>query len=281
MSLPIFVVDAFVADEPFTGNPAAVCVMPAEESEAVGVEDRLQGIAAEMNLSETAFVSPLEDGELPSTWSLRWFTPGDEVELCGHATIAAAHALRERGLAPAEDPITFRTRHRGDLIQTRVDGLEEVGLPATPLQEIADPDPRLFEGLGTEPGRVVRTMEDDLVLVLEDGALIEAMRPDMRVLGGVKARGIAVTSLLRGDPDGASVVSRYFAPGVSVDEDPVTGSLHASLGILWGEAVGPRFLARQASPRGGLVRVDATRAAGGLVSIAGAARLVLVGAFLG
>lgn len=281
MSLPIFVVDAFVTEAPFTGNPAAVCVMPAGESDAVGVEARLQGIAAEMNLSETAFVSPLEDGEHPSAWSLRWFTPGDEVELCGHATIAAAHALRERGLAPAEDPITFRTRHRGDLVQRRVEGLEEVGLPATPLEEVTNPDPRLFRGLDLDPVRVVRTMEDDLVLVLEDPAVIESMRPDMRCLGEVKARGIAVTSLLEDHSDEASVVSRYFAPGVSVDEDPVTGSLHASLGLLWRDRLGPTFLARQASPRGGLVRVDAGRGESGVVSIAGAARLVLVGAFLG
>ena len=281
MSLPIFVVDAFVTEKPFTGNPAAVCVMPAGQSETPGIESRLQGIAAEMNLSETAFVSPLEEGEHPSIWSLRWFTPGDEVELCGHATIAAAHALRERGLAPPNDPITFRTRHRGDLRQTRAGGLEEVGLPATPLEEVEDPDPRLFEGLGIERARVVRTMEDDLVLVLEEAASIETMRPDMRVLGGVKARGIAVTARVDHDPDGAAVVSRYFAPGVSVDEDPVTGSLHASLGLLWQGELGPAFLARQASPRGGLIRVDATRGDEGVISIAGAARLVLVGAFLG
>ncbi|MCP4834156.1 MAG: PhzF family phenazine biosynthesis protein [Phycisphaera sp.] len=281
MSLPIFVVDAFVTDAPFTGNPAAVCVMPAGESEAAGIEPRLQGIAAEMNLSETAFVSPIEDGEHPSTWSLRWFTPGDEVELCGHATIAAAHALRERGLAPAEAPITFRTRHRGDLVQSRVDGLEEVGLPATPLEEIGNPDPRLFSSLGLEPVRVVRTMENDLVLVLDDSAVIESMRPDMRRLGEVEARGIAVTAMLGDDDEEAAVVSRYFAPGVSVDEDPVTGSLHASLGLLWRDRLGPRFLARQASPRGGVVQVDATRGESGVVSIAGAARLVLVGAFLG
>ena len=140
-----------------------------------------------------------------------------------------------------EKPITFRTRHRGDLIQNRVDGLEEVGLPATPLQEIAEPDRRLFEGLGIDDARVVRTMEDDLVLVLEESARIESMQPDMRVLGAVEARGIAVTALLEGDPDGASVVSRYFAPGVSVDEDPVTGSLHASLGLLWRGELGPTF----------------------------------------
>ena len=281
MSLPIFVVDAFVTDAPFTGNPAAVCVMPAGESEAPGIESRLQGIAAEMNLSETAFVSPVEDGERPSAWSLRWFTPGDEVELCGHATIAAAHALRERQLAPSDDPITFHTRHRGRIVQNRIDGLEEVGLPATPLEEVSTPDRRLFEGLGIEGTRVVRTMEDDLVLVLDDPKGIEAMRPDMRVLGGVEARGIAVTSLTDADPDGASVISRYFAPGVSVNEDPVTGSLHASLGLLWRDELGSTFLARQASARGGLVRVDATRGDEGLVSIAGAARLVLVGAFLG
>jgi predicted PhzF superfamily epimerase YddE/YHI9 len=280
MSVPIFVVDAFVTDEPFTGNPAAVCVMPAEASGSTGTQARLQSIAAEMNLSETAFVSPLENTEQPAVWSLRWFTPGEEVELCGHATVAAAHALRECGMAPADTPITFRTRYRGDLAQTRIDGLEEVGLPATPLREVTEPDARLFEGLGIEAARVVGTMEDDLVVVLDDHRRIEAMQPDLRVLGAVEARGIAATALLRGDPDGASVVSRYFAPGVSVDEDPVTGSLHASLGLLWRNELGPAFLARQASARGGLVRVDASGGDAGVVSIAGKARMVLSGTLM-
>ena len=280
MPVPIFVVDAFVADEPFTGNPAAVCVMPADASGSTGTEPRLQSIAAEMNLSETAFVSPLENTEQPAVWSLRWFTPGEEVELCGHATIAAAHALRECGMAPADTPITFRTRHRGDLAQTRIDGLEEVGLPATPLREVTERDARLFDGLGIEAARAVRTMEDDLVVVLDDHRRIEAMHPDLRMLEAVKARGIAVTALLRGDPDGASVVSRYFAPGVSVDEDPVTGSLHASLGLLWRNELGPAFLARQASARGGLVRVDASGGDAGVDSIAGKARMVLSGTLM-
>ena len=111
MKLPFYTLDVFT-NRTFGGNPLAVFPnathLPSE---------LMQHIALEMNLSETAFVSPIEDGEHSSTWSLRWFTPGDEVELCGHATIAAAHALRERGLAPAEAPITFRTRHRGDLVQ--------------------------------------------------------------------------------------------------------------------------------------------------------------------
>jgi len=280
MSLPIFVVDAFVTESPFTGNPAAVCVLPEGECMAEGIERRLQGIAAEMNLSETAFVSPIALDDLPDLWHLRWFTPGSEVELCGHATIAAAHALRARGLGPEDLPITFRTRHRGDLVVRSVDGRESVALPVEPLREVEDADPAIFEGMGIERSRVVRTLEDDLVVVLDAAATVRSMRPDMRMLGRVEARGIAVTAPIEGDPDGAVVSSRYFAPGVSVDEDPVTGSLHSSLGLLWKDRFGDRFLARQDSPRGGIVAVDASRSSDGRVEIAGAARLVLVGAFV-
>lgn len=281
MSIPITIVDAFVTDDAFTGNPAAVCILPPGGCDAPGVESRFLDIASEMNLSETAFVAPIEDPESTAGWMLRWFTPGEEVELCGHATIASAHTLREKGLANATEPIVFRTRHRGDIVAVRTDGYESVGLPASPLEEVASPDRRLFEGLGTDPVRVVRTLEDDLVLVLDDPGVIERMNPDMRVLGEVKARGIAVTALAKGGSDGISVVSRYFAPGVSVDEDPVTGSLHASLGLLWRDDLGPTFLARQASARGGLVRVDATNADEGIVRVAGRARLVMDGLFLG
>lgn len=281
MSIPITIVDAFVTDHAFTGNPAAVCILPPGGCDAPGVESRFLDIASEMNLSETAFVAPIEDPESAAGWMLRWFTPGEEVELCGHATIASAHTLREKGLADASSPIIFRTRHRGDIVAVRTDGYESVGLPASPLEEVASPDRRLFEGLDIGPVRVVRTLEDDLVLVLEDPAVIERMIPDMRLLGEVKARGIAVTALARDRPDGARVVSRYFAPNVSVDEDPVTGSLHASLGLLWRDDLGPTFLTWQGGPRGGRVRVDATTADAGIVRVAGRARLVLDGVFLG
>ena len=280
MSIPILIVDAFVTDGPFTGNPAAVCILPPGGCDEPGVESRFQDIAAEMNLSETAFVAPIADAGSSSGWMLRWFTPGEEVELCGHATIATAHALREKRLVDAVGPIVFRTRHRGDIVAVRINGYESVGLPASPLEEIASPDPRLFQGLGTDPVRVVRTREDDLVLVLDDPDVIEPMKPDMRLLGEVRSRGIAVTALAHDDPEGASVVSRYFAPGVAVDEDPVTGSLHASLGLLWRTELGPTFLARQASARGGLVRVDATTADEGIVRVSGRARMVLDGVFL-
>ena len=173
MSIPITIVDAFVTDDAFTGNPAAVCILPPGGCDAAGVESRFLEIASEMNLSETAFVAPIEDPESAAGWMLRWFTPGEEVELCGHATIASAHTLREKGLADATDPIVFRTRHRGDLVAVRTDGYESVGLPASPLEEVASPDRRLFEGLDIEPVRVVRTLEDDLVLVLDDPGVIE------------------------------------------------------------------------------------------------------------
>lgn len=280
MSTPIAIVDAFVTDAPFTGNPAAVCMLPEDECGRTGIEPRLQAIAAEMNLSETAFVSPTTAGDAANTWDLRWFTPGEEVELCGHATIAAAHALRHREAIPPDATITFRTRHRGDLRVRQVEGRESVALPVAPLETVEAPDAAIFEGLSIDPARVVRTLEADLVVVLEDAAVVRAMRPDMRSLGRVEARGIAVTAPLDGDPDGAVVSSRYFAPGVSVDEDPVTGSLHSSLGLLWRDRCGDRFLARQESSRGGLVMVDASEADAGRVGIAGKARLVLAGEFV-
>lgn len=279
MSTPLFIVDAFVTDGPFTGNPAAVCVLPPGAVDSSELDSRMQAIAAEMNLSETAFVSPRGEGAMVDAWSIRWFTPGEEVALCGHATIAAVHALRSRGLAPMEAPIRLHTRRRGELVATRIGSLEAVDLPATPLVEVAQVDPVLFEGLGIGPSRVTRTLEEDLVVVLEDPDVIEAMRPDMRALAAIPARGIAVTALSKSsaESDGPRVVSRYFAPGVAVDEDPVTGSLHASLGLLWRETLGPRFLARQASARGGLVRVDARRGDEGIVEVAGDARMVVVG----
>lgn len=277
MSTPIFIADAFVTDAPFTGNPAAVCVLPEGGVHESGTESRKLAIAAELNLSETAFVSPVEDAEFPSTWDLRWFTPGAEVELCGHATLAAAHALRERGLAPTEAPITFRTRFRGDLLATRRHGREAIRLPVTPLEAV-DSVPGLIEAMGVTTSRIVRTMEEDLVVVLDDAAAIGECRPDMRALEAIEARGIAITALASDDPlDEAQVVSRYFAPGVSVPEDPVTGSLHASLGVLWSPELGPVFVARQASARGGLVTVDATRAGEGIVEIAGQVRMAVVG----
>ena len=280
MSTPIAIVDAFVTDAPFTGNPAAVCMLPEGGCGRAGIEPRLQAIAAEMNLSETAFVSPVTAADAADTWDLRWFTPGEEVELCGHATIAAAHALRADGLASADASITFRTSHRGELVVRSDAGRESVGLPVAPLEEIEDPDPALFEGLAIDPRRVVRTLENDLVVVLDDGDSIRRLRPDMRILGRVSARGIAATAPLEGDAEGAVVSSRYFAPGVAVDEDPVTGSLHSSLGLLWRDRFGDRFLARQESARGGVVAVDATRGAEGIVVVAGAARMVMRGRWL-
>ena len=280
MSTPIFIADAFVTDAAFTGNPAAVCVLPEGGVHDLAADDRKLAIAAEMHLSETAFVAPVQDAEFPSTWDLRWFTPGSEVELCGHATMAAAHSLRERGLTPTESPITFRTRFRGDLLATRRDGREAIRLPVAPLEDV-DAVPGLIEAMGVEPKRIVRTLENDLVLVLEDPAAIMACRPDMRALESIEARGMAITALAtEAESDGARVVSRYFAPGVSVPEDPVTGSLHSSLGLLWSPELGPRFLARQASDRGGLVAVDASNAGEGVVEISGRVRMTVVGAFV-
>jgi PhzF family phenazine biosynthesis protein len=252
-------VDAF-ADRPFGGNPAAVCLLDDEPS-----ADWMQSVAAEMNLSETAFVRA--DGDV---YDLRWFTPAIEVELCGHATLASAHALWTEGRAAADRPIRFRTRS-GVLTCTMRGDLIEMDFPATPPAP-AEPPAALLEALGVEPSYVGRSTYDRFVVVESEG-VVRALTPDFAKLRGIDMRGVIVTSTsaeARFD-----FISRYFAPAAGIDEDPVTGSAHCCLGPYWGGQLGKaEMTAFQASKRGGIVRVRVT---GDRVLLGGLAVTVMAG----
>lgn len=258
MPQPIVQVDAFT-DRPFAGNPAAVCVLAAPADEGW-----MRSVAAEMNLSETAFLHPEEDG-----WRLRWFTPAVEVDLCGHATLAAAHVLWEEGrLAPAE-AARFHTAS-GPLSAEREGGWIRMDFPALP-ETRAEVPAGLAEALGALPVYVGRS-RFDLLVEVESEAVLRALEPDFRALGRVEARGVICTA--RGEA-GHDFVSRFFAPRVGIDEDPVTGSAHCVLAPYWAAKLGRSALAAfQASPRGGEVRVEAR---GARVTLAGQAVTVLRG----
>ena len=243
MGAPIVQVDAFT-DRAFAGNPAAVCVL-GEPAEA----DWMQAVAREMNLSETAFLHPEAEG-----FRLRWFTPTVEVSLCGHATLASAHVLWETGRLAASDMARFHTLS-GLLTATRKpDGWIEMDFPAK-RAEPHDVPADLLAALGVERPRFVGRNELDYLVEVEDGATVRALAPDHARLRTLPVRGVIVTS--RADGDRYDFVSRFFAPGSGIDEDPVTGSAHCCLGPYWQAQMGKdTFVAYQASPRGGVVRVS-------------------------
>jgi PhzF family phenazine biosynthesis protein len=253
-------VDAFT-DRVFGGNPAAVCWLESEADPAW-----MQAVAAEMNLAETAFVRRLGGG----LHELRWFTPTVEVDLCGHATLATAHAVWEAGLAPTGEPLRFSTRS-GVLTCARDGTWIELDFPATPPSP-ADPPDALLAALGVQPRYMGRSRFDYLV-VLDSEAAVRAVRPEFRRLGEVPTRGVIVTA--RSDDSQYDFVSRFFAPAVGVDEDPVCGSAHCCLAPYWSELLGRRELqARQISARGGVLRL---RNNGDRVALGGQAVTVLRG----
>lgn len=241
MTLTITQVDAFT-NEPFAGNPAAVCLLPTSPDATW-----MQRVAREMNLSETAFLVRRSDGE----FDLRWFTPAVEVDLCGHATLASAHVLWEEGHLPPDAPAVFHTRS-GRLSATRRADWIEMDFPAEPAEPVPAPA-GLADALGAEPAWVGRNRFDYLVEVDTQGT-VERLAPDFARLKKLETRGVIVTA--RADADGVDFVSRFFAPGTGVDEDPVTGSAHCCLGPFWQQHLGrDAFTARQVSERGGLVKV--------------------------
>lgn len=249
-------VDAFT-DRPFAGNPAAVCFLDRAADAAW-----MQAVAAEMNLSETAFVSPSDHG-----FDLRWFTPTTEVDLCGHATLASAHALWSEGLVDADVVIPFHTKS-GVLTCTRSGELIELDFPATPA-EPADPPPGLLAALGVEPSFVGRTKFDKFIVVGSEET-VRALAPDFAALRKLGPRGVIVTG--RSSDERYDFVSRFFAPGAGIDEDPVTGSAHCCLAPYWGAELGKlEMTGFQASPRGGVVHVrldgDRVRLGGQAVTI--------------
>jgi len=264
MGLAIYQVDAFTG-RPFAGNPAAVCPLPPPAFPEAGW---MQAVAAEMNLSETAFLVRRSGGG--ADFDLRWFTPTLEVELCGHATLASAHVLWETG-AVAAAAIRFHTLS-GVLGAARRGEWIELDFPAEPASALPEPPPQLADMLGAAPVWVGAN-RFDLVVELPGEAAVRSLAPDVGRLAALPYRGILVTA--RAAAAEYDVVSRFFAPASGVDEDPVTGSAHCCLAPLWSERLGKNpLLGYQASRRGGLVRMEL---AGDRVRLGGQAVTVLEG----
>ena len=263
MGIAITQVDAFT-NRPFAGNPAAVCILPKAPEERW-----MRDVAREMNLSDTAFLVPLDGG-----YHLRWFTPAVEVDLCGHATLASAHVLWEEGHLPAGAEARFQTRS-GLLLARRSGEWIEMDFPAK-MEEAADAPVDLAPALGVKPVYVGRNQFDYLVEV-DSAEAVRGIHPDHAALRKLPVRGIIVTA--RSDTPEFDFVSRFFAPGSGIDEDPVTGSAHCCLGPYWSKRLGrTEFVAYKASPRGGVVKVSCR---GDRVHLGGQAVTVLRGELMG
>jgi predicted PhzF superfamily epimerase YddE/YHI9 len=232
MGLHLTVVDAFT-DRPFSGNPAAIAMV-----DRFPADHRMQAVAREMNLAETAFVVSRGDGD----YDLRWFSPVVEVDLCGHATLAAAHVLGGRA--------RFHTRS-GPLTCTPAgDGWIEMDFPADPpvAAEFSAADLGIGEASWCGRSRY------DLLVQLADAAAVRSLVPDLARLASAGTRGVLVTAA--GDRAGIDCVSRFFAPNFGIPEDPATGSAHCVLAVFWGERTGKaELVGEQASPRGATVRM--------------------------
>lgn len=263
MARPIQVVDAF-ADAAFAGNPAAVCLLD-------GAADAgwMQQVAAEMSLSETAFVVAKDDA-----FDLRWFTPAQEVDLCGHATLAAAHVLWETGALAPDREARFDTASGRLTAAAGEDGWIELDFPAEPAAPCAAPA-ALADALDSAPRWSGRNRMDWLV-ELDGEGVVRGLAPDLARLATLDCRGVIVTARAgNGDVD---FVSRFFAPRAGIDEDPVTGSAHCALAPYWAARLGRSDLVgKQVSARGGLVRVSDR---GERVGIAGRAVTVWRGELL-
>ena len=270
----IRIIDAFT-DRPFAGNPAAVCLL---DTAAWPEEAWMQQIAAEMNLAETAFAHPMP-GSAGADWALRWFTPLVEVDLCGHATLAAAHALHNDRGGPGT--VRFSSRSGVLITHTSDDGVITLDFPAAPAVETPAPG-GLAAALGTEPCAVYGTGKlGDLLTVLADEAAVRALRPDFaaiaRLADSAGYRGVIATAPASGA--GYDFVSRFFAPAQGIDEDPVTGSAHTALAPYWSARLGRDALTGlQASRRTGLVR---TAVRGDRVHLTGSAVTVVDGVVQG
>ena len=263
MGRPIFIVDAF-AERPFAGNPAAVC--PLDEAPDEGW---MQRVAAEMNLSETAFVWP-EGNE----FRLRWFTPTVEVALCGHATLATAHVLWEVARLARGTMARFQTRS-GLLTAAQVEDGIQLDFPAKALQAITPPS-GLLEALGIQSSPYVGQNDMDYLVEVESEQAVRSLAPDFMRLRSFPVRGVIVTA--RSEDARFDFVSRFFAPAAGVNEDPVTGSAHCALAPYWAAKLKrPALTGYQASARGGVVRV---RVANDRVLMSGSACTVVRGELL-
>lgn len=272
MTTPLFHVDAFT-ERAFAGNPAAVCILEEEREDAW-----LQSVAGELNLSETAFLR--RDG---TAWSLRWFTPTVEVDLCGHATLASAHALWESSRADGAARLDFDTRS-GRLSASRSGTSIELDFPAEPAEPAPAPADLLASlGAAASSPRWTGRNRLDYVVELASESDIRSLSPDFRLLAAAcgAARGVIVTAA--SERPGVDFVSRYFAPAAGIDEDPVTGSAHCCLGPLWAARLGKNPLTGfQTSARGGTVgvRVEGDELKRGRVRLSGRAVTVARGELL-
>ena len=256
-STPFFQVDAF-AERPLTGNPAAV--MPLERWLDAAT---MQAIAAENNLSETAFTIPSTRDD--ADYDLRWFTPVAEVELCGHATLAAGHVLIH------SDPVRFATKS-GILTVSRRDDVLELDLPAARLAEVREPALTQTLGLPDSPAWLAEGCNDAAIVEVDDEAALRTLRPDFKALAQIPRMAVVTA---RGQTE--DIASRVFVPYLGIDEDPVTGSAHAALVPYWAERLGrTEFTALQASARTGVLhcRLDRDR-----VILGGHCHTVIVGQF--
>jgi PhzF family phenazine biosynthesis protein len=260
VTLPLHLIDAF-ADGPFTGNPAAVVLLDAARPEAW-----MQHVAMEMNQAETAFLVRQEAG-----FSLRWFTPNKEVDLCGHATLASAHYLWEARQLATDATARFHTRSGWLAARRDDDRWITIDLPAITSRP-AEPPPNLAAALGVQPREVWRG-DNDLLCVLADAAAVRQLAPDLAAIAEWDLRGVLVTA--PGDQSGIDFVSRCFFPAFGVPEDPVTGSAHCVLAGYWAKLLGRDVMVGyQASARGGTVRC---RVVGDRVELTGRAVTTLAG----
>lgn len=255
-------VDAFT-DQPFSGNPAAVCLLPTARD-----TEWMQLVAREMNLAETAFLVRRLDG-----FNLRWFTPSCEVDLCGHATLASAHVLWEQEHLAGDQIVRFHTRS-GVLTAERRDRFIWLDFPCTPATPV-EASAELTQGLGTG-GRFVGRTPFDYLVELDSETAVRDLNPDLALLARLRGRGVIVTA--KATTPNYDFVSRFFGPAVGIPEDPVTGSAHCALAPYWSPRLGKNELVGyQASARGGTVHV---RLAGERVKLGGEAVTVLKGELL-
>jgi PhzF family phenazine biosynthesis protein len=273
----IRIIDAFT-DRPFAGNPAAVCLL--DEADTWPDETWMQQVAAEMHLSETAFAHPLTASD-DADWALRWFTPEVETNLCGHATLATAHAMHlDRG---TPGTVRFMSRSGVLVAHTADDGTITLDFPAAPLSEAPPPD-GLAEALGATPESTYATGAlGDRLVVLDDEAAVRSLEPDLTAIAHIARRdglrGVIATAGASAADAGYDFVSRFFAPADGIPEDPVTGSAHTALAPYWSGRLGRNELTGlQASARGGLVR---TSLHGDRVHLTGHAVVVLDGTLTG
>jgi PhzF family phenazine biosynthesis protein len=261
MPVSLFHVNAFT-DQAFAGNPAAACPLDAWPD-----DDLLRALAAENNLSETAYFVPESEH-----FRLRWFTPLCEVNLCGHATLASAFVLTTI-LEPQRQSVRFETRG-GTLTVRREGDLFAMDFPALPPWKCESPPPELIAGLGADKVEALLQLKDNYFVVLGNEEAVRNIRPDFRELEKLHPAGVAVTA----PGNNADFVSRYFAPSYGIPEDPVTGSTHCSLTPYWAQRLGNKILhARQVSERGGELWCEN---AGSRVVIKGKAVLTLTGSLL-